>query len=86
MSEQRGCEGRVLHRFRGVRLERCGRGGLERDVPDTLALAVGAGIPDAPERVVVDEGLDEVAKWYCVGNREREVPDRRLVHSLLHEV
>jgi hypothetical protein len=49
-------------------------------------LAVGAGIPDTPEGVVLDDGLDEVVKRRYVGDRDGEVPDRRFVHGLLHEV
>jgi len=100
-------KGRVRESFRGVRVERGDRGGLERDVPDALPLAVdevhlrgavlaipddggdrdaiGAGIPDTPEGVVVDDGLDEVVKRRYVGDRDGEVPDRRLVDGLLHE-
>jgi len=104
----RGREGRVGESLRRVRVERGDRGGLERDVPDPLPLAidevhlrgivlavpddggdrlaVGAGIPDAPEGVVIDDGLDEVVKRRYVGDRDGEVPDRRLVDGLLHEV
>ena len=105
----RGCKGRVVERFRGVRLERGDRGGLQGDGPDALAgipvdevhlrsvvlavpddgrdrLAVGAGIPDTPEGVVLDDGLDEGVKRRYVGDRDGEVPDRRLVDGLLHEV
>jgi len=49
-------------------------------------LSAGIGIPDAPEGVVVDDGLDEGVKRRYVGDRDGEVPDRRLVDGLLHEV
>lgn len=47
---------------------------------------IGTGIPDAPEGVVADDGLDEVVKRRYVGDRDDEVPDRRSVHDLLHKV
>ena len=43
-------------------------------------------VPDTPEGVVVGEGLDEGGKRRYIGDRDGEVPDRRLVHGLLHEV
>ncbi|MCE5338434.1 MAG: hypothetical protein LLF90_07110 [Methanomicrobiaceae archaeon] len=57
-------------------------------VPDDCRdrLPVGARIPDAPEGVVLDDALDEVVKRRYGGDRDGEVPDRRLVHGLLHEV
>jgi len=48
--------------------------------------AIGAGIPDAPEGVVVDDALDDGVKRRYGGDRDGEVPDRRFVHGLLHEV
>ena len=105
----RGLEGRVVERFRGVRVERSDRRGLQGDGPDALAgslvdevhlrgivlavpddrgdeHAVGVGMLDAPEGVVVDDGLDEGVKRRYISDRDGEVPDRRFVHGLLHEV
>jgi len=57
-------------------------------VPDDRVgdLPVGARIPDAPEGVVGDDALDEGVKRRYGGDRDSEVPDRRFVHGLLHEV
>ena len=38
-------------------------------------------VPDAPEGVVVDDGLDEGVKRRYAGDRGDEVPDRRSVHG-----
>ena len=62
--------------------------GVVLAVPDDRGdgLTVAVGIPDAPEGVVVDDGLDEGVKRRYGGDRNGEVPDRRFVHGLLHEV
>ncbi len=62
--------------------------GVVLAVPDDGGdgLSAGIGIPDAPEGVVIDDGLDEGVKRRYIGDRDGEVPDRRLVDGLLHEV
>ena len=49
-------------------------------------LPAGGRILDAPEGVVVDDALDEVVERRYIGERDGEVPDRRSVYGLLHEV
>lgn len=48
--------------------------------------AIGTGVPDASEGVVVDDALVEVVKRRYADDRDRKILDRRLVHDLLHEV
>ena len=83
-----GLQGDAPDPFRGLLVDEVHLRGVVLAVPDDGGdrLTAGAGIPDTPEGVVVDDGLDEVVKRRYVGDRDGEVPDCRLVHGLLHEV
>ena len=85
--DRRGLEGDVAHPL-ALAVEEVHLRGVVLAVPDDSShrLPVGAGIPDAPEGVVLDDALDEVVKRRYGGDRDGEVPDRRFVHGLLHEV
>ena len=85
--DRRGLERDVAHPL-ALAVEEVHLRGVVLAVPDDSShrLPVGAGIPDAPEGVVGDDALDEVVKRRYGGDRDGEVPDRRFVHGLLHEV
>jgi len=83
-----GLERDVSDALAGLLVDEVHLRGIVLAVPDDRVDkdAVGVGVVDAPEGVVVDDGLNEVVERRCTGDRGRKVPDRRLVHGLLHEV
>ena len=85
--DRRGLQGDVAHPL-ALTVEEVHLRGVVLAVPDDRidGDAIRAGIPDAPEGVVLDDALDEVVKRRYGGDRDCEVPDRRFVHGLLHEV
>ena len=86
--DRRGLERDVPDPFSGLLVDEVHLRGVVFAAPDDRGhgLAVGAGIPDAPEGVVVNDALDEVVERRYVSDRGRKIPDRRLVHGFLHEV
>ena len=86
--DRRGLQGDGPDALAGILVDEVHLRGVVLAVPDDggHGLAIGTGIPDAPEGVVGDDALDEGVKRRYVGDRDGEVPDRRLVHGSLHEV
>ena len=85
--DRRGLQGDVAHPL-ALAVEEVHLRGVVLAVLDDRGdgLAGFGRIPDAPEGVVGDDALDEGVKRRYVGDRDGEVPDRRLVDSSLRKV